>query len=187
MSYDLIFLDIDMPIIGGIETGKYVNSIDVKAIIIFITSYPQYAIDAFDCSAFHYLLKPCDYDKFYTVLKKAVEKYILFHRNHVIQTKEGPVKLALSDIYYIECWKKHILYHTTSKTYTVRGTLSEVISELSEFGFYQTHQGYIVNFEKVAELQKFDIVLSNGEKVMMSVRKRTDVINAFESYLERYS
>ena len=62
--FDLVFLDVDMPECSGIETGKHISSSDPKAIIIFVTSYPQYAIDAFECSAFHYLLKDCDPERF---------------------------------------------------------------------------------------------------------------------------
>ena len=186
VRYDFVFLDVDMPELNGIEVGKFINSEDPKAIIIFITSYPQYAIDAFECNAFHYLLKDSEYDKFRRIIFKATEKYKLFHQYYFVKTKDGPVTLDLSEIYYIECCKKHLLFYTDNKVYSTRENIGDAIAKTKEFGFYQTHQGYIVNFSKVHHFTKTDAVLVNDMKVMVSARRRTEVIAAYSKYIERY-
>ena len=186
LRYDIVFLDVDLPLLCGIEVGKYINSTDPRGIIIFVTSYPQYAIDAFECNAFHYLLKDCDYDKFYSVIFRAVEKHRILHKYYALKTKDGPVTLELSDIFYIECFRKHLLFYTDSATYETRGTIGEALEKTQDFGFCQTHQGFIVNFSKVHHFTKNDVVLVNGMKVMVSVRKRTEVITSYNKYIERY-
>lgn len=185
MQYDFVFLDVDMKNIGGIETGKYINKSDDRTIIIFVTSFPQYAIDAFDCNAFHYLLKSCNDEKFSTVILKAFELYKKYHEIYPIITKNGIVKLRVSHIYYIECFQKHLYFHTKDKTYITKSTLTETISALKSYGFYQVHQGYIVNFEKVVQIVGNDILLDNGMKVIISVRKHTEVIQAYSEYIAR--
>lgn len=185
VKYDFVFLDVDMPSMNGIETGKIINSIDPDAIIIFVTSYPQFAIDAFDCNAFNYLLKTCSKDKFDAVIFKAFEKYKTYHQVYPITTKEGKYKLKVSDIYYIECCKKHIYFHMNNHYYVTNQTLGEVYNALAPFGFCQVHQGYLVNLEKVVAVYGNDIILDNQQKVMISVRKHTEVVKAYSEYLER--
>ncbi len=185
MQYDFVFLDVDMKNVGGIEMGKYINKADDRTIIIFVTSFPQYAIDAFDCNAFHYLLKTCDAEKFKTVILKAFELYKKYHEIYPISTKNGIVKLSVSHIYFIECFQKHLYFYTSDGTYTTKSTLSETIAALKSYGFYQVHQGYIVNFEKIVQIIGNDILLDNGMKVIISVRKHTEVIQAYSEYISR--
>lgn len=183
--YDFVFLDVDMPLLNGIDAGKLINSIDSRAIIVFVTNYPQYAIEAYDCSAFNYLLKNSDFDRFYSVIAKAVEKYKTFHQTYKITTKGGIVTLNVSDIYFVECCQKHLYFHMENIVYETKKTLSEVYEKLFPFGFYQIHQGYIVNFDKVMTINGYDVILENKEKVMISVRKKTEVIRAYSSYVRR--
>lgn len=184
--YDFVFLDVDMPILGGIETGKTISSIDNKAIIVFVTNYPQYAIEAFDCNAFNYLLKDASDEKFNSVILKAADKYKTFHQVYNILAKEGMVTLNVADIYFIECCQKHLYFHMGKGTYVTKKTLSEVYDALSPHGFYQVHQGYIVNFSKVKMIEGNDIHLDNGQKVMISVRKHTEVIKSYAEYIRRF-
>lgn len=185
-KFDIILMDVDMPKASGIQAGKVIFEHNPKSIIIFVTNYPQYAIDAYDCHAFHYLLKTDSFEKFYDILSGALHVYHVQHHSYALQTKDGLVLLKLADIYYIECYRKHLLFHTERTVYDTKGTLSETLQNLSGLGFYQVHQGYIVNFSKVKELNKNDFILQNGEKVMISVRKKTEVIRAYSEYLERY-
>ena len=181
--YDFVFLDVDMPLLNGIDAGKLINSIDSRAIIVFVTNYPQYAIEAYDCSAFNYLLKDSDFDRFYSVISKALNKYRTFHQTYKITTKNGIITLNVSDIYFVECCQKHLYFHLQKTVYETKKTLSEVYESLFPFGFYQIHQGYIVNFDKVKMVDGYDVVLENDEKVMISVRKKTEVMRAYSKYI----
>lgn len=184
-KYDIIFLDVDMPMCDGIDAGKRISKVDKDVIIIFVTSYPDFAIDAYDCNAFHYLLKGCSYDKVYEVVYKAVERYKEGHRQIVARAMIGMVNINVADINYVECYKRHVLYHTNQKIYDTLGTLQDAMDKLRPHGFYQTHQGYIVNFNKVREFEKNDVILKNGEKVMMSIRKRIEVMQAYAEYIRK--
>ncbi len=185
--YDIVFLDVDMPKVNGIKTGKYIRNIKKKAIIIFVTSYPQYALDAFDCNAFHYLIKTTEYEKFYNVILKAINHFKGIHHEHLIKLKGGEViNLNIDDIYYIESCRKHVIYHLKDSQYETKDTLTSVFEKIAKYGFYQVHQGYIVNFDKVSKFQRDYFVMKNGEKVMVSIRKRTEAIVAYANYMERY-
>lgn len=184
--YDLIFLDVDMPGFNGIETGKLINSFANETIIIFFTNYEQYALDAFDCNAFHYLLKNASEEKFNSVICKAIEKHKLYHHYMIIKTKNGTYKLNASDIYYIECVQKHLYFHMKDNYYITTQKLYEVYGLLSSAGFYQVHQGYIVNFDKIKSIKYSEITLDNDKKVAISVRRYSEVVKAYNEYIERY-
>lgn len=184
--FDFIFLDVDMPKLNGIETGKEINSIAPEAIIIFVTNYEQYAIDAFDCNAFHYLLKNSSKQKFLSVIAKALEKYKTYHNYITIRTKDGIYTLNTRDIYYVECVQKHLYYHMKTNYHITTQKLYEAYELLSPAGFYQIHQGYIVNFDKVKSIKYNEITLDNDKKVVISVRKYSEVVKAYNSYIERF-
>lgn len=186
IKYDIVFLDVDMPFQNGIELGKTIKAIVPRTIIIFYTSYPQYAIDAYDCEAFHYLLKPCDRNKLAPILDRAQKKLFLARKKITVGYKNKIETFFISDIYYVEYLHKHIIYHLEHTKIECLGKISDVYDELNEFGFYQVHQGYIVNFDKVCRFEKDFIILSNGTKVMVSVRKRKEAIWAYSKYVEKF-
>ncbi len=180
----LLFLDIDMPGMDGITLGKQIKSIAPGTIIVFTTVHPQYAIDAYDCEAFHYVLKPCNEEKVLEILTKAIGKYHANHASIQVKYRNLPHNLLIDDIYYIECCKKHIVYHLANETVETVDTLSNVYGKIIQYGFYQVHQGYIVNFAKVYEFKEHTIVLDNRKEVMISVRKKKDVLMAYAQYVE---
>jgi DNA-binding LytR/AlgR family response regulator len=184
--FDLLFLDVDMPQITGIELGKTIKTLSPRTIIVFTTNYPQFAIDAFDCEAFHYILKPCCKEKVYYVLDKVFSKYQLTHKYHIVKVKNQTYKIPINDIYYIECCRKHVIYHLKNKTIETVDKLSSAYNALSDFGFYQIHQGYIINFDKVYEFKDYSVVLEDKRTVMMSVRKKREVLLAYAKYTERF-
>ena len=184
-NFDVIFLDIDMPDSNGIEVGKAIRQGKENAIIIFCTSYPQYAIEAYDCEAFHYILKPCARERIQDVLHRAINKLGVIRKYHNIKVQNKTIKIPISDIYYVEYCQKHILYHLTDRTIETTGRFSDIYDELKKFGFYQIHQGYIVNFEKVRDFKGFTAVLEDGRNVMISIRKKSDVLLAYAKFVEK--
>ena len=186
-KFDIIFLDIDMPEINGIETGKVLNEISPLVIIIFITSYPEYAVESYDCQAFHYLLKPFEEEKFITVFERALNRLGIIHQFHVIKRHGLPIKILISDIYYVEYSRKHVIYHMKNESIEVVDNLSNVYAKLSPCGFIQIHQGYIVNMDKILKLTKDTVILQNNCVVPMSVRKKQDVVVEYSKYFTRYT
>lgn len=185
--YDIVFLDIEMPNNSGIEVGKQLRMISKHTIIIFSTSYPQYAIDGYDCEAFHYLLKPISQDKLKPTLCRAIKKLLSLHQYHCLKIQNTVRRIPISDIYFIEYCRKHVIYHTKNDLIETTGRFSDVIHELQKYGFCQVHQGYIVNFSKVHDFNGYSIILDNQQSVMISVRKKKEVLLAYSKYVEENS
>lgn len=182
-TYDVVFLDVDMPDKNGIELGKYINENSPNTFIVFVTNYSQYAVDAFDCEAFHYLLKPLNEYKANKVINSLIQKYKEKNKYHIIKIKTETKRIPIKDIYYIEYCRRHVIYHLKDKEYETVGKFSDIYNELKEFGFYQIHQGYIVNMDKISDFDKYSVILQDDKTVMMSTRKRTDVIMAYTKYI----
>ena len=183
--FDLIFLDVEMAQTNGIDAGMRIKELDKQAILIFVSAHPQYAVFSYDCDALYYIVKPIDGDKFDRVLGKAMEKYKLLHQEYVLKNRSEIQRLAISDILYVEICRKHLLFHTVSGTYETVGKLSEALDELRPYGFCQVHQGYVVNMNHIKSFAQNDVVLSNGARVMVSVRKKTEVLRQYANFLER--
>lgn len=184
--YQIVLLDVDMPNLNGITVGKMLRKYDEKVLIIFTTSYPQYAIEAYDCEAFHYLLKPISTQKLETVINRAIHKCCLNKKYIKIKIQNKVIQLPISEIIYIEYCRKHVLYHTENRVIETVGRFCDVLDELIKYGFYQVHQGYIVNFAKVQDFCGYSVILNNGQSVMISVRKKSEVLLAYANYVEAF-
>lgn len=184
-KYDIIFLDVEMDATNGIQAGIKIRKQDPKAIIIFVSSYPKYAVQSYDCEAFYFIVKPIEFTKFKKVFNKALEKFKLIHQYYVIKNKGEIKRIPVKDIRYVEIYHKHLIFHTTSGMYETIGKIGEALTHLSPYGFCKVHQGYIVNMNYIKELCNYDIIMDNGERVMMSVRKKADVMKTYADYLER--
>lgn len=185
--FDIVFLDVDMPGRSGIDTGKTIRQYDKNVIIVFVTSYSEFALDAFECEAFHYLIKPCDPAKLDDVLKRAAGRFGIQNRYHVVKVGTQKCRFLISELYYVEYCQKHVIYHLKGEDIEATDKLSNVYDILSKYGFYQVHQGYIVNLEKIKRFEKFDIILDDDRKVSMSVRKRKNVMLVYSKYIERFT
>lgn len=185
--FDIIFLDIQMEGINGIETAKAVREYDRKAVIIFVTAVKEYVFDAFDVGAFHYLLKPIEEQKFLEVFENAVreirersiqrETPALF-----IKTKNKSYTLNQSEIIFIESRNRKAAIHTTKNTLEVYAVMNELQKELGN-SFYRCHRGYLVNMAHITEYSNDMIEMDNGEKVYLAKEKYQKFVREYMRYL----
>lgn len=179
--FDIVFLDVEMPEISGIEIAGKIREQSDKTIIAFISSYPQYALDAFDCEASSYILKGEEV-RFNEKLQKVYKKYLRQNKYILLETGTGATKVPLKEIRYIEYSRKYCIYHTESGKFMVRRSLATALSEISDFGFYQVYRCYIVNLNKIKEIQKDRVILFDDTKLQISRGSYTDVVNAYATY-----
>lgn len=177
--YDMIFLDIDMPGMDGLELGKFINTTCTKTIIIFVTNHDKYAIDAFDCDACGYLLKNCDVNRFSKTIEKALKRYRSLNKNIYLDTENKTICVPIETILHIEYAGRRCSYYTSSGVYTVKRSLNHALSELEEFGFVQIHQYRIVNLAKISAIQKSSIQLVDQTTIELSRYRHNDVLQKY--------
>ena len=185
--FDMIFLDIQMEGMSGIETARAIREYDRKAVIVFVTAMKEYVFEAFDVAAFHYLLKPIEEKKFTEVFESAVEE--IQERKSTqdtptlfIRTKTRNLTLKHSEIIFIENRAKKVEIHTTKDVIEVYAVMNELESELGS-SFYRCHRGYLVNMAHITEYSSDMIDMSNGERVYLAKEKYPEFVKEYMRYL----
>ncbi len=183
--FDLFFLDIRMDGINGMEAAGKIRERDEDAIIIFITGSKEYVFDAFDLSAFHYLLKPIQAEKLTEVLDRAVRqvrKRTEEKRRLFIKNGGRSITVDVDDILYLESEMHKVAVHTVRDVFIFYGVMSELEEKAGE-GFYRCHRGYLVNMAYIAEYDMRSICLTNGEKVYLAKAKYQDFVKCYMRYM----
>ncbi len=177
--YDIVFLDIDMPEMTGLDLGKYIFENYPKTVIIFVTNHDKYAIDAFDCSACGYLLKSCDSSRFNKTIEKALRQYRMLNKYVYLNYETGTVTLPIDNIFHIEYVGRRCNYYTTNGIFTIRKALRSALSEIEEFGFAKIHQYRIVNLSKILSINKTSIQLIDNTVVELSRYRHDEVLEMY--------
>lgn len=169
---DLLFLDINMPGVSGIEFYKKVSP---EIMAIFTTSYSEYAVEGFNLNAVDYLLKPFEYERFVKAIEKAREYHNYLHNKNpesqqylFVKVDYSITKILLDDILYIEGQDNYLkIYLTNGKYLLVRMSMKAICEQLPENDFLRIHRSYIVPFKKVdfvrnkvAHIGKLEIPIS---------------------------
>lgn len=169
----IVFLDIDMKELDGIELGKTIKEFNRDTVIVYVTAYERYAIEAFKTRAFHYLLKPVLEDQLHSVLKEAI-KY-LSHlnaytelRDFIIKTKKEIVHLKQSEIIYFEKTGHKIRVCTNNRDIYYYDNFTNLLKSIDGDLFVRCHQGYIVNIDRVTSYCNRTLTLSNELQLPVS-------------------
>ena len=190
IDFDISFLDIEMNELSGIDVAKHIRKEQEKkggerSVIIFITGYREYMEDAFDVNAFHYLVKPVDEQKFYTVFNRALkEEAVKFEQEKksvIVKCNGMQKRVLLKDIYYIESSNKKVVFHTKDSNIDIYGRMEDWESKMGST-FYRCHRGYLVNLEKITAYSADTIDVINGESLILSRKKYADFIKTYMKY-----
>jgi DNA-binding LytR/AlgR family response regulator len=182
---DLIFLDIHMPSMSGIEFYK---AIPQQAMVIFTTAYAEYAVEGFNLNAVDYLLKPFTFERFAQAVNKANDYHKFLYQNE--ETKQAYLfiradyslyKIALADILFIEGLDDYLKIHIQdSKTVVARMTMKALLQKLPETEFIRVHRSYIVPFSRIENVRNKVISLA-GEEIPVGSSYEADFFKRFQA------
>ena len=181
--FDIVFLDIQMEGMNGIEAARSLRERQGDTVLIFITGIKEYVFDALDLYAFHYLLKPVDEGKFAKVLERAVREAARKKERRVLFIKSRNLTLDQSEILYIESRAKKVEIHTVRQTIEIYAAMDELEGQLGE-EFYRCHRAYIVNMDCITEYDSESITLTNGDRVYLTKKKYGEFVKAYMWHLQ---
>lgn len=181
-KYDMVFLDVEMPELDGIRTGMLLKQELGFLIICFVTSYEDYALNAFDINAEGYILKPVKYKQLKEVLDKSLI-LIDYHKNKEeaekryieVEVGRGRETIDIKKILYLEKRRNQCVFHFRERELTCYQTLANVYKLLNQKQFLYTHQGYIVNFDHIKEVGKDCVYLGEGVEIPLSRGRAKEV------------
>ncbi|NQY29017.1 MAG: response regulator transcription factor [Flavobacteriaceae bacterium] len=181
---DLIFLDIEMPIINGFELLDVLKN---KPQIIFVTGKTEYAFKAFDYDATDYLQKPITQERFNLGVDKALEHHRLkFESNTAeeeyifIKSNLKKRKIFINDIQWIEALGDYIKLVTNEESFVILSTMKAFEKEVEEYSFLRIHKSYIVNLKKIKRFNS-KFVEINTENIPLSRNKKKLLIEALDN------
>jgi two-component system, LytTR family, response regulator len=192
MTPDVVFLDIQMPGLTGLEVAEVWRSEGALPIIIFVTAFDQFALEAFRLHALDYLTKPIDPERFSESLGRVrdlmrrtnrdeldqrIQAMLEMHerrqsvrRHLVVREREGYVLVPTSDIHYLEATGNYVRIQCERASHLLRSTLAAVEAKLDSQRFLRIHRSWIVNFDQVREAQRWTkggwiLLTRNGTKI----------------------
>ena len=187
-TFHIFLLDMVMPMISGLEVGRSIRRISTDAQIIYITTEPGFALDAYSVNPLHYLLKPVDKGTLFNALNLAAEK-VNFGEDIVITVKTRSGLRTLSTDFIVSCeYVRHSVVYTLIsgervETTTICGNFSDHIAPmLSDRRFIQPHSAFIVNMSFTEKLSKDGFIMRGGTFVPISGKQFTAVRNTYMSY-----
>lgn len=177
---DAVFLDIDMPELDGIETGRKVCEINSECKIIMATGRTDRFKEAFHIKAFRFVTKPFDCDEIEEALQAVLKRQIGWETIELYE-KRNPYQIPQKDILYIEAYAGYSEFTVSDRILRKECSLSELEQELSKELFFRVSRQYIVNLGKITEYVRGSILIQ-GKKIRVSRRKKKEFEQAYLEY-----
>ena len=184
-KYDIIFLDIKLGKISGVELSNIIREKNKNVDIVFVTGFFKYALHGYKVGALQYLMKPTKISDLYFCLNKTQER--ISNKNDkymmILETPKKYIKLNCNEIHYCIMFSPYIDIHTSSEKITVRKKISELEREIPSKYFIRCHRSYIVNLKYVKSITKDSVVLESGIRIPISRGRYKDINDTFINYI----
>ncbi|QHI72639.1 LytR/AlgR family response regulator transcription factor [Aminipila terrae] len=183
-DYDIIFLDIQMEGMSGMEAARKIREAGGESYIVFITVLKEYVYDAFDVEATDYLLKPVEDERFMRAMDRILH-YIEDKRTAslTVQKSTGYKIIRLTDIFYCEVINRKIYIYTKQGVIDYYNKIDELEKQLKSY-FVRCHRSYLVNLQYVCGYENGIAQLENGNKIPISRSRQQDFIKAVLNYMK---
>lgn len=183
---DLIFMDINMPQMNGMNVAKKLRKLDAKVNLVFVTYLAKYAINGYEVHALDFILKPVNYENFsmkmdriLSLIEKESDKKIM------VKTSEGLVALYVKEIRYVEIADHYLYFHMREVVVKSRGTLKEVQEILAGEPFEVCNKCYLVNLERVESIVENSVIVGHQELQISRLKKKEFMKKLAEYYANR--
>lgn len=186
-KFDVIFMDIVMGGMSGIDVARKIRETALPCIILFTTVSEEYSLDAYSVDGAAYVLKPLDAGKMDRALEKCRREFMRNSRFITVPiSRQGETRLPLAGIRYVEVYGRDVWFHADSdKIKTSRMTLDEVERALDGSPFLRCHRCYIVNMNYVDKLKNGVFLMKNGDSVPIRRRGYSEILSSFNEFIAK--
>lgn len=184
-GYDLLLLDVLMPMVNGMQAAHEVRSFDETIKIVFLTSSPEFAVESYAVKAHSYLLKPCTRDALFPILDKLFAERIKTEDSFPVKFQNGIASILFSNLSFVEVMNKTLCFHLCD------GSMRELVAPLADFEamllsrpeFVKVHRAFIVNLWQIQELSTTNITTYTGKTIPISRRLYPQVRDIYMKHL----
>ena len=183
---DVVFMDIGLPGVSGMEAAEVMRQTDELTPLIFVTDLAQYAVRGYQVDALDFMVKPVTYEDFALRMGRAMR---VMDRNAggtvSVATDEGLRVIAEKDVVYVEIFRHDLYWHVTgsARPLHARGTLTRVAEELGAERFCRVSASHLINMGQLALIRPGSIVMSDGTEIVISRRRRREVLETLTRYV----
>lgn len=180
---DILFLDIQMEEVNGMDAAKKIRTFDNNVEIIFITGIWDYVQEGYEVRAYRYIIKPIDFNSFKTQLNLCIKEIENQKRPSIVVTYKGEVnKIDIGYIVYIETDNRNTLIHTKEKSYRSNMGISKLEKYLEGSTFFRCHNSFLINLEYINKIGQDSVFLEEYE-IQVSRHKMKELKIQFTSFL----
>lgn len=188
-EYHIAFLDVDMPEMNGIETGKYLWKTNKKCKIIYITNFKNYREIAHNqVHSFAYLNKPVRKELLFQQLDDLICNIIVVPQKEMLRfttIEQGVIEKCPEEVLYFEYNNRKITMYCQNGTYNIRENIGQVAERMKKYDFAMPHQSFLVNLNDVCKIQKYEISLSNGVIIPLAQKRSPAFRKVFMEYMQK--
>lgn len=180
---DLIFMDIELPVFNGVDVARQLREMDSVVTLVFITNMEQYAVNGYEVDALDFVVKPINYYRFSSMMRKALRGITRRGEKEVIVQSSGTItRLRVSQILYVEIRDHLLIYHTDQGKIESWGKLADAEAELADHHFARCSSSHLVNLRHVISVVGNDVDVA-GRKLPISQRRRKAFYACVTNYL----
>lgn len=180
-DYDVLFLDIQMQQMNGIELAHLVRKQDERIQIVFITALADYIAEGYELSALHYLVKPVSRDKLYAIMNRVMQNSNKSEAYLLLTVDQSVMRVPINSIMFAEAFAHYIVITTKNGTYQVRENISSLVEKLRD-DFIRPHRSYLVNLRYIYRISKTEMILDDKSVIPLSRYNYQKVNQAFIQY-----
>lgn len=180
---DIVFMDIVMPHMNGLEAAARLRKRDGNVCLIFITTMSQYAVKGYEVDALDFLIKPVSYDLFSVKMKKAADVCLKrAERSYTLKTSDGLFLVKYSDIIYVEGDKHYLIFHTKSCDYRVRKMMRDIENDFKDEGFALASGSLLINLLYVSAFKGTEVTVA-GEILPVGRNYKQNFFESLSIYI----
>lgn len=183
-DYDIIFMDIELPGMNGMEASQHIRKVDSVVTIIFVTNMAQFAVKGYEVAAFDFVVKPISYADFALKFKRA--ESAIFSRRDVdiiVPERFRITRISSGDVMYVEVKGHYLYYHTVTTVLKCPGVMAELEKQLSTKNFMRCNSCYLVNPRFIEGVAGNSVFMRGGEELMISRQRKKPFMVALTAWL----
>lgn len=187
-EFDIVFMDIQMPGMTGVDCAHTLREKDPSVILIFVTNMAQFAISGYEVDALDFILKPINKYSFAMKVRRALARVNTQsdEANIVIRTRDSSVVVPGRDLYYVDVKDHDVVYHSARGDFRAYGSLRDAENELTGKGFVRISAWALVNLQYVEEIYPEEVIVA-GARLRVTRNRKKDFLDAFSLFLGRRS